>query len=219
MSIQQPTYAFDGLPIEAVPAGTNVLVTGPALGGIRQLLLCMLLRQDPREGALFIAADTSGPETLTEYQQLGGDLDFARVGVIDCTEESTEDAARNIHAASSPSDLTGVGIEFSSLYERLVENGARKVRTGIYTLTPFVVYTDPRAVFRFVHTLTGRICAADGLGACAIDPSTVDERSLSSLSQAFDGRIELKARDDGAYIRLTGLGDPDKEWRPLDVDV
>lgn len=219
MSIGEQTYAFDTLPLEAVEPGTNILVTGPALGGVRELTMRLLLRRHAREGALFIAADVDGRQALTDYEALGGDLDLARVGVIDCTEEGADDESCNVHAVGSPGDLTGAGIEFSSLYERIHANGATNVRTGVYTLSPFLVYAPAKAVFRFVHTLTGRIRTADGLGVCAIDPSAVDDQTLSSLAQAFDGQIELREADGQRAIRVRGLPGQSDEWQPVEFDA
>lgn len=218
MSVQEPTYTFSGLPLSGIEAGTNVLVTGPALGGIRELTMRMLLRRHAREGTLFITADVGGRDALSDYQSLGGDLDFARVGVVDCTEEGVDDEDCNVHAVGSPADLTGAGIEFSSLYEQIHANGAAHVRTGIYTLSPFAVYASSKAVFRFVHTLTSRIRTADGLGVCAIDPGTVDDQTLSSLAQAFDGKVELRETDGDHAIRTRGLSDQPDDWQPVELD-
>lgn len=218
MSVQQPTYTFPDLPLSGVEAGTNILVTGPALGGIRELTMRMLLRRHAREGTLFIAADVSGREALADYEALGGDLDFARVGVVDCTEEAVDDEDCNVHAVGSPADLTGAGIEFSSLYERIHANGAAHVRTGVYTLSPFVVYAPAKSVFRFVHTLTGRIRTADGLGVCAVDPGAIDDQTVSSLAQAFDGKVELQEADGDHAIRTRGLPDQPDDWQPVELD-
>jgi hypothetical protein len=219
VSVQEPTYTFEGLPLAGVEPGTNILVTGPALGGIRELTMRMLLRRHSREGTLFIAADVDGRETLSDYEALGGDLDFARVGVVDCTENGTDDDGHNVHAVGSPADLTGAGIEFSSLYERIHQNGAGQVRTGVYTLSPFVVYAPAKSVFRFVHTLTGRIRTADGLGVCAIDPAAVDDQTLSSIAQAFDGKVELREVDGQRAVRVRGLSDQPDDWQPVEFDT
>jgi hypothetical protein len=218
VSVQRTRYTFDGLPLADVDRGTNILVAGPALGGIRTLVLRMMLREHDREGAIFITADTDGPSTLDAYERLGGSLDATRVGVIDCTEESVDDADHNVCAVGSPSDLTGVGIEFFSLYESLHANGATGVRTGVYTLSPFVLYASPKPVYRFVHTMAGRIRAADGLGVCAIDPDTVEDQTLSSLSQAFDARVDLRREGDDIAVRTRGLADQSDGWQPVDLD-
>ena len=217
MSVQETGYAFDGLPLSEVEPGTSVFVTGPALGGVRRLLMRMLLCRHSREGALFIAADSAGPGTLEDYASAGASPDPARVGVVDCTEEGADDAEHNIHAVGSPSDLTGVGIEYSSLYESLHANGASRVRTGVYTLSPFVVYSPIKPVFRFLHTLIGRIRTADGLGVCAVDPAAVEKQALSSLCQPFDGRIDLRAEDGETAIRVRGLADQPDGWQRVDL--
>jgi len=218
MSVQRQTYSFNDLPLEAVESGTNILVTGPALGGIRELVMRMLLRRHAREGALFIAADVNGREVLSDYEALGGEIDLARMGVVDCTEEGVEDESRNVHAVGNPADLTGAGIEFSSLYKRIHTNGAAGVRTGVYTLSPFVVYAPAKSVFRFVHTLTGRIRTADGLGVCAIDPSAVDDQTVASIAQAFDGKVELRRKESKHAIRVRGLADQPDGWLPVDLN-
>jgi len=216
VKVQRSHYEFEGLPLADVDAGTNILVTGPVLGGVRDLVLRMLVRRRPDEGVLFLAADTSGPETLRAYESVGGTVDPTRVGVVDCTEEGADDPGNNIHSVSSPSDLTGVGIEFSSLYESLHANGARQVRTAVYTLSPFILYASTKPVYRFLHTLTGRIRAADGLGVCAIDPDTVERETFSSLAQAFDARLELRNEDSEVAIRTRGLPDQPEGWQSLD---
>jgi hypothetical protein len=101
-----------------------------------------------------------------------------RIGVVDCTQRSRDDDARNVHAVGNPSDLTGVGIEFSSLYERL---------------------------------------AADGLGVCAVDPDVLDDRALSSLAQAFAGRIRLRNDEGETRIRVDGLPGQHDGWQPVNV--
>lgn len=218
MSVQKPTYSFGDLPLEAVETGTNILVTGPALGGIRDLVMRMLLRRHAREGALLIAADVNGREALSDYEALGGKVDIARMGAVDCTEDGVDDGSCNVHAVGSPADLTGAGIEFSSLYERIHANGAARVRTGVYTLSPFVVYAPVKSVFRFVHTLTGRIRTADGLSVCAIDPSAVDDKTVASISQAFDGKVELREAGGQKAIRARGLADQPDGWLPITLD-
>lgn len=217
MSVQAETYSFDGLPIADVDGGTNLLVTGPALGGIRELVLRMLLRQHAREGVLLLAADTAAGEALDEYEALGGELDAARVGAIDCTGNGVTDGARNVRSVGSPSDLTGIGIEFASLYEQLRENGATQVRTGVYTLSPFVMYAEAKSMFRFVHTLTARIRTAGGLGVCAVDPEAIDGETLSSLAQAFDARVALRREAGEAQLRVRGPSAQTDDWQSISL--
>jgi hypothetical protein len=203
-------YEFENLPIEAVDPGTNLLVTGPTLGGTRELLLRLLLGED---GVVIITADSSARKTLSEFERVGGSADRERVRVVSCTQESEDDVAASVSSVGSPGDLTGIGIEYSSQYEEVYARGYDTVRTGIYTLTPLVVYSDDiRPVFRFVNTVTSRIRTADGLGICAIDPSAHEDQVVSSISQPFDGRIDVRESEGTIEIRVVGLPDQPDEW-------
>lgn len=215
--VQDTQYAFDGLPLNPVPVGTNVLVTGPALGGLRRLAL-RLLASPPEEGLLLVTADVSAGEAVDDFRVAGGDADPSRMCLIDCAQESGDTESERVHGVTTPADLTGIGMSFSSLYEQLYADGTPRVRTGLYTLGPLLVYAeDVRPVYRFLHTVTGRIEAADGLGVCAVDPSAQDERTIGSVAQAFDGQIELREQSGSHQIRIQGVRDQPDGWQDVSL--
>lgn len=122
---------------------------------------------------------------------------------------------------STQSDLTGIGMKFSSLYESLygTVSGGR-VRTGLISLSSLAMYVDLRTLFQFVQTLSGRIDSADGLGVFAIDPTTHDTRTVNTLSQAADGRIEVREPESEAgdgELRVRGLPDQPSGWQPFSL--
>jgi len=203
-------YEFPDLPLNSVDAGTNVLLTGPTLGGTRELLLRLLLGED---GVVIITADTSARKVLSAFEAAGGRVDRERVRVVSCTQERDDDLGDFVVSVGSPGDLTGIGIEYSGQYEQVYARGYDTVRTGIYTLTPLLVYSEEiRPVFRFVNTVTSRIRTADGLGVCAIDPSAHDEQVVNSIAQPFDARVDVREVDGTVELRVTGLPDQPSEW-------
>lgn len=214
---QQRTYEFDSLPLDPVPAGTNLLVTGPSLGGTRDLVM-QLLTCDADEGLLLLTTDMTGEEAIASYEANGTAYVPSRMAVVDCARNSQNDDGRNIHAVSTPADLTGLGIVFSSLYEQLYSAGIEKVRTGLYTLAPLIMYAEKiQPLYRFLHTMTGRIRSADGLGVSAIDPNAQDTETFHTLTQPFDGKIELREREGTDELRCRGLSDQPDGWQPLDL--
>lgn len=212
----QDRYVFGDLPLDPIEAGTNILVTGPSLGGTREL--CLQLLASDADGLLLVAADESGTDAIESFEHAGGLYDPSRMGVIDCSQHGEADADSNVCVVNSPGDLTGIGIQYSRLYEHLHGSGVDAVRTGLYSLSTILPYVDEiQPVYRFLHTITGRIRAADGLGICALDPDTQDERIVGSIAQPFDGRLELRRDDAGASeIRLQGLPGHDEGWRAYD---
>lgn len=209
-------YSFDGLPLSPVEPGTNVLVAGPILGGTRRFALEMLTA-DADDGIVVIATDVSAQEILAGIDRTGEDTSNGRIRVVDCAQESGADLGAFVSSVGTPADLTGIGIEYSNQYEQVYARGFDAVRTGIYTLTPLLVYADDvRPVYRFVNTVTSRIRTADGIGVCVIDPEAHDERVLGSIAQAFDGRIDLRETDAGREIKTRGLSDQLTEWTGID---
>lgn len=180
----------------------------------RDLLMASLVGSSG-EGTLLVAADVSATEALDDFERAGGSVDSECVSVIDCAYDDNQGLDDHVCGVTSPADLTGIGMEFSSLYEDLYADGYHMVRTGIYTLAPLLLYVDDvRAVFRFLHTVTGRIRSVGGLGVCAIDPGAQDDRTVKSVGQAFDGRIDLRVSDtDGCEIRIRGLPDQTDGWQ------
>lgn len=207
---------FADLPLDPVAPGTNLLVTGPSMGGTREL--CLQLLDDDADGVLIVAADESGPDAIDRFERVARAFEPSRMGVIDCSGRGDEDDGRNVCTVASPADLTGIGIQFSRLFGQLGDTGVPRVRTGLYSLSTILPYVDEiQPVFRFLHTLTGRIRTADGLGVCTIDPDTQDDRVLNSVSQPFDGRLEFRPPEDGGpELRLVGVRGHDEDWRPYD---
>jgi hypothetical protein len=209
-------YSFGDLPLSPVGPGTSVLVAGPILGGTRRFALEMLTA-DRGDGVVVIAADVSAREVLAGIDRTGEDTTNGRIRIVDCTQEGGDDLGEFVSSVGTPADLTGIGIEYAGQYEQVYARGFDAVRTGIYTLTPLLVYSDDvRPVYRFVNTVTSRIRTADGFGVCVIDPRAHDERVLGSIAQAFDGRIDVRESDTGQEIKVSGLADQPTEWTSID---
>jgi hypothetical protein len=168
--------------------------------------------------SILLTTDSGAPEAIDKYQPVC-QYDPARMAVVDATQDGIEDEQRSIYCIGDPGDLTGMGIVFSSLYEQLYDAGIRQVRTGLYTLSTLVMYAEEmQPVYRFLHTLTGRIQQAGGLGVSAIDPEAQDEKTFRSITQAFDGEVQLRKRNDIHQLRVRGLDDQPDGWQSFDLN-
>jgi len=224
---QTPTdgYAFDeGIPIEPIEPGTTVLVAGPALSSAESLVRSLVTQGTKLdEGSLFISTNMTTEKLLKACRRTNPELETALTGVIDCSGQEPKpselDAA--VKYVSTQSDLTGIGMKFSALYESLYADAADgRVRSGLISLSSLAMYVDLRKLFQFAQTLSGRIDSADGLGVFAIDPTTHDERTVNTLGQVADGRIEVREYDDDSVdgeLRIRGLPDQPSGWQPFSL--
>ncbi|SDZ79643.1 hypothetical protein SAMN04488065_0380 [Haloplanus vescus] len=185
-----------GPPLEAeVEEGTNLLISGPALTGKKQLAFDILASGIQNGEGAIVVSNTDGAKRVFEAFDDRVDYTDRPVAVVDCVtrqqgvSEARDDA--NVRYTSSPVDMTGVGIKFSELLEEFYERrGVTRNRVFLDSLSTLLMYSDLQTVFRFLHVFTGRVQSVDGLGLYAIDSSAHDDKTMNTLKQLFDGVIE-----------------------------
>jgi KaiC/GvpD/RAD55 family RecA-like ATPase len=215
-------YHFDrSVPIGEIEPGTTVFVTGSSMSRAEDVALSLVSPgTEFGEASVLISTASSGEKLLGRCERLSDSFDGPRMNVIDCSGGSSRTSSQGSHidSLSNPGDLTGMGIELSTTYERLYRDGVKRIRTGILSVSTLLMYTDVRTVFRFLHTLSGRIASIDGLGVFFIDPTSHDTESTNMLTQVSDGRIEVRESDDEDHeseLRVRGLPDQPRDWQPF----
>lgn len=187
----------DVLPDAKLESGTNLLITGPPLSGKRRLALDILAngtRQE--EGAIVVTTKDSGDKILSEYKKRIDNVEDEPLGIVDCVTKqrgvgSAEDGPQ-LKYASSPVDMTGIGIKLSEFLQDFYERrGLRQNRVLMHSVSTLLMYSDLQTVFRFLHVFTGRVQSANGLGLYVIDSTAHDDQTMNTLTQLFDGLIEL----------------------------
>ncbi|MFB6120627.1 MAG: RAD55 family ATPase [Halobacteriaceae archaeon] len=199
----------------SVAPGTNLLIVGPPMTGKRELAFGVLAEgfQDG-EGGIVVTTKDSARKVEESFADRAPD---GALGIVDCVtrqqgmgEEAESDLVRY---ASSPNDLTGIGIEFSELLRLFYkQRGIERNRTVMYSLSTLLMYSNLQTVFRFLHVSTGRVQSADGLGLFLIDDTAHDEQTMSTLKQLFDGVIEVREDDGERQCRASGIEGASSEW-------
>jgi KaiC/GvpD/RAD55 family RecA-like ATPase len=191
-----------------VDPGTNVLIAGPPLSGKRRLGLELLAQgaQDG-EGSVVVTTRDSADRVLADVRSLFADPDGADLGIVDCVTKHQGRSVQDSQAvkyASSPVDMTGIGIKFSEFVEEFyTERGLDQNRIMLDSLSTLLMYSDLQTVFRFMHVFTSRIENADALGVHVIESTAHEAEALNTLKQLFDGVIEVD-EDRDVSVRLPG---------------
>ena len=213
------TYNVDGVfPTEVVSGfddGTNLLLSGPAMSGKRDLLLSLLARGEADgNGSVIVTSRDPAEEVVAEYvDAVGTEPRFLRV--IDCVSTQSGSATNgdNTHYVSSPGDLTGMGIEFSEVARSAGDAGVDRLRVGFDSLSPLLMYVDLQRLFRFLHVFTSQIQTQGWLGVFSVDPESHDDQTINTISQLFDGVVDVRLTDDGdREVRVRGVTDTPTEW-------
>lgn len=125
----------------------------------------------------------------------------ARLRCIDA-EETTQSSAETVESlemettpvsvdtVSDPGDLTGIGIAFS---EQLAapSDPDRQTVVCFHSLTALLQYAGLQDVFKFLHTLIGRIRNNDIVAHFHADPSAHDAQTMNTLKQLFDTVVRI----------------------------
>ncbi|ELY61220.1 RAD55 family ATPase [Natronolimnohabitans innermongolicus] len=202
----------DVLPDSDIDAGTNVLIAGPPLTGKRAIAFDILASGAGRgDGSIIVTTKDSADKVLESFTEVASGTE-PDVGVVDCVTKQrgigTVDDDPRIKYASSPVDMTGIGIKLSEFLQHFYEDrGLTENRVLLHSVSTLLMYSDLQTVFRFLHVFTGRIQSADALGLYVIDSTAHDDQTMNTLKQLFDAVIELEETADGEEpeIRTAGL--------------
>ena len=184
---------FDAATIDP---GTSILISGPPLTGKRKLALDILAHgASDGEGTIIVTTRDSSDRVLTDYQSLLSNPYDADIGIVDCVTQhqgqSTTDTP-TVKYASSPVDMTGIGIKTSEFVEEFYsERDIRQNRIVLDSLSTLLVYSDLQTVFRFMHVFTSRIEDADALGVYLIESTAHDAETMNTMKQLFDGVVAV----------------------------
>ena len=206
------------VPVEgfgSISPGTNVLISGGQMLGKERLALELLAAGSEEEEAIAVTPDTADGRLRDSFESVAGGLD--RLRVVDCTGASSKgsfDDTDDMKYVTSPGDLTGIGMGIVKCTRDMGES-VNGLRIAVLSLSTLLRYSDPDRVFNFLHTITGRVSAADYLGIATLDPSAHDPQDVSMLSSQFDVVVELREADDVREARVVGHHESPRTWKTL----
>jgi len=189
--------------------GSNLLIAGPPLTGKRRLALRALeTGAENGEGSIVVTTRDSAERVTEDVRALFANPDDAHMGIVDCVTkhqgQSVEDS-ETVKYASSPVDMTGIGIKFAEFVEEFYrDQGIRQNRVVLDSLSTLLLYSNLQTVFQFMHVFTSRIDNADALGIHVIESTAHDEETMNTLQQLFDGIIHTD-ENRGVSLQLPGV--------------
>lgn len=184
--------------VEVAP-GSNLLLLGPAMTGKQRLALDILAEgAHAGEGTIIVSTSDGANHVIRGFEAaLNDGPEEISLGIIDCvTQDHDGDESDHdylVRYASSPVDMTGIGINLSELLEQFHETqGLECNRVCLDNISTMLMYSNVQTIFRFLHVFTGRVQNVDGLGIYLMDPDAHDAQTLNTLKGLFDGLIEVR---------------------------
>jgi KaiC/GvpD/RAD55 family RecA-like ATPase len=221
-------YAFGikelDIAIGGIKKGSNIMLIGPPMSQ-KEIILYNIMYHgaEINENAVItVTTHESATQILEWFKENKMVLPLSSIGIIDCITKSIGGTAfetENIKFASSPMDLTGIGVRISQFFEDfLLKKKIPKIQLHINSLSAILMYSNIQTVFRFMHVFTGRIKAAGALGIFVVDSGMHEDHTIVTLKQLFDGIIEIKEENDKNYIRTVGLSSKATLWLEYEIE-
>ena len=210
--------------VGGIKKGSNIMFIGPPMSGKEAILNYIVYHGATKNENAIITVTTreSAAHILEWFKENKLALPMSRIGIVDCVTKTLGGAAvdsENIKIASSPVDLTGIGVKISQFFEEFfMKKNTRKIQLHINSLSTILMYSNIQTVFRFLHVFTGRIKAAGALGIYVIESGMHDEQAIATLKQLFDGMIEIKSENDKNLIRIAGLSSKPTPWFEYEIE-
>ncbi len=210
--------------IGGIKKGSNIMLIGPPMSGKEAILSYIAYHGAANNENAIITVTTreSAAHIIQWFKENKLAIPMSRIGIVDCVTKTLGGAAidsENIKIASSPVDLTGIGVKISQFFEEFfMKKNTRKIQLHINSLSTILMYSNIQTVFRFLHVFTGRIKAAGSLGIYVLESGMHDEQAIATLKQLLDGMIEIKSENDRNLIRIVGLSSKPTPWFEYEID-
>lgn len=173
------------LPVTELEDARTVLVAAPGMGGGHEACSSLLRAGQSNGGVVFVTYTRTPAECIDQWASTGEEAD--RIGIISVGDSghSVTDTDAELWTMSSPTDLTGIGIQLGEI----LSEWEGPVRICFDSVTSLLQYVEFETAYEFLHTVTGQTHAADGYAHFHVDPEAHDEQTLAALTSLMDARL------------------------------
>ena len=212
MRVRTGVEGFDPLVGGGLPEAVSVVLRGPS-GNEKDTFGHQFLAEGLRAGdAVVVVVSSTTPEQYLEsLAKLGVNVKEAiagnRLKVVDWhayQEESVAGVEERDHVYRASVDLTNVGIALSRALTALAPGTTR--RAVLEILSPALQAFEVGQVYAFAQSTKAKLSRHRVTALFLLEKEMHDEATVSSVSQPFDGVIEIERRREGdEIVRKVGV--------------
>ncbi|OIB57584.1 hypothetical protein [Natrialba sp. SSL1] len=206
MSATSQQFAVDADPISDIESGTSILLTGDDSATLASVFAKLVAAGEDEQSVILETERSGGAirRTLNQTTMGAG----SRSSILACEGRESDDG---ITVVDDPADLTGMGMQLSSLVTTS-QQSVERFRTGIYLCSTICDEAeDARSVYRFLNSnFLTELRRGEGIGVCAFDTDTDLETDVNSMltgmETSFTARIDVeKTGFKEAQLTVSGL--------------
>ena len=166
----------------------SILVKAPSMNGGRDLCTTLLTDGVASPSVLFVTYTRGAGDCVDQLGEAAADARYVGVITVGDAAASVDREDVETRTVSTPSDLTGLGIEIADF----VDAWPAPVTVCFDSLTAMLQYVDFETAYEFLHTLTGQFDAADARAHFHVDPGAHDAQTVAALTSLVDAAVALE---------------------------
>lgn len=181
---------------------SSVLVVRPQLQSGSDATCKRLLVGDARPVHLLgICFSTPPNRWYDEWTSVLGEPP-ADAAVVTTPDSATGDPPDGVavETVPTPANVTGIGMQATKLMREWRGTDAAVV-LSFDSLAVMLQYVSLKALYRFLHVLTGRLDAVGATGLFFFDPSAQDAQTVHALETLFDAVLSYDSAADDWRLR------------------
>lgn len=137
-----------------------------------------------------VGSDFPAETVLVTVGTQDSSADFTELSTARFDSNELPDTSISIRTVSSPTDVTGLGMELSEIVEGWAETNKQPV-VCFRSLTTLLQYADLETTFRFLHIMTGRFTSIDAIAHYHLNPNAHDDQEIRTLTQLADSIVKF----------------------------
>ena len=180
-----------------VEPGTNILFTGPPLTGKRSLCLDLLADGvENGEGGIAVTTKDSADRVLKDFAARTP-YDGKPFAVVDCVtkQQGVSDVREDgrIKYASSPVDMTGIGIQLSEFLQAFYkQRNIKKNRVMLHSLSTLLMYAEEGKLYRLLSQLVNRARNRRLRHVTGVAPAVLADGTLARFRDLHDRSFDFE---------------------------
>jgi hypothetical protein len=185
--------------IEGLGGATTVLLETPSMGGDQAICTSLLAEGVENPSVLFVSYMRQADACAQQWDT--SDATAANLGVITVGDASGSTDREDVvtESVSTPSDLTGLGIQIG----QFLSEWDAPVVLCFDSITSMLQYVDFETAYEFLHAVTGQVKAANARAHFHIDPGAHDRQDIDGIKTLFDASVS--ANEGETVVRTRDL--------------
>ena len=189
--------------------GKNILVFGPPMSGKKFFSKTFVYRGLLNgEACIFTCTNNTAEGESRQFTEFGYRVgEFEEEGLLVYVDFYSKtvglkcEEKKHVRYVSSMMDLTGYNVAVRDLTAKFWRE-EKPVRLVFDSVTPLLLYNEPRTVMRFLHILFGRLKSLNIISLFLIEEGMHSSEVIVTLTSMVDGVIETKNEDGKHYVRI-----------------